>query len=125
MVLAEDGWPVVRPLPPGPMRARQLLVLWEGSPGGDGARSLRFDVVREDGPGAPVVWRSTAPIPQKPPPATPAFVLPGAPASGSPRAGGGTASAIPALVTRDTPAAIATTAAPAISQLRMIASIPA
>lgn len=63
-VLAEDGWPHVRPLPPGPRGVRQILVVWEGPPAPDGARAVRFDVVREDTEGARVAWSSSAIAPE-------------------------------------------------------------
>jgi hypothetical protein len=35
--LAEDGWPIVRPLPSDGARASRFLVTWEGAPTADGA----------------------------------------------------------------------------------------
>ena len=58
-----EGWPVLRPLPPTRNGARQLLVTWEGAPAADGARPLRFDVVREEATSVLVAWSSSAIFP--------------------------------------------------------------
>jgi len=58
-VLAEEGRPQMRALP-GPAGARQILVLWEGAPAADRARTLRFDVLREEADGVRVAWRSSS-----------------------------------------------------------------
>jgi hypothetical protein len=59
----DAGWPVLRPLPPSPNGSRQFLVTWEGAPAADGARPLRFDVVREEPEGVRVAWSSSALFP--------------------------------------------------------------
>ena len=58
------GWPIVRPLPPDRTGARQFLVTWDGPPAADGARPLRFDVVREEAEGVRVAWSSAALLPE-------------------------------------------------------------
>jgi hypothetical protein len=62
--LTGDGWPVLRPLPATRAGARQFLVTWEGAATANGARPLRFDVVREEASGARVVWSSTTVFPE-------------------------------------------------------------
>jgi hypothetical protein len=62
--LDEDGWPSVRPLPPDRTGARQFLVTWDGTQAADGARPLRFDVVREEAQGVRVAWSSSAQWPE-------------------------------------------------------------
>ena len=44
--------------------ASQFLVAWEGAPTADGARPLRFDVVREEAEGVRVTWSSSALCPE-------------------------------------------------------------
>jgi hypothetical protein len=63
-VLEGPGWPAVRPLPAGRGGARQFLVTWDGAPGPDGSRELRFEVVREDVDGVRVAWSSMTLFPQ-------------------------------------------------------------
>lgn len=59
----DAGWPVLRPLPQTLNGARQFLVTWEGAPAADGARPLRFDVIREEPEGVRVAWSSSALFP--------------------------------------------------------------
>ncbi len=51
------------PAPQSPNGSRQFLVTWEGAPAADGARPLRFDVVREEPEGVRVAWSSSALFP--------------------------------------------------------------
>ncbi len=60
----EEGWPVLRPLPSTRNGARQFLVTWDGAPAADGARPLRFDVVREEAANVRVAWSSSALFPE-------------------------------------------------------------
>src|SRR5262245_27556525 len=58
--LAGEGWPVLRVLPRSREGASQLLLTWEGAPGPDGGRALRFELLREERAGVHVIWNSGA-----------------------------------------------------------------
>lgn len=59
--LHRAGRPSVYPQTPAPGGAPQFLTAWEGTVSGRGTRTLRLDLVRQEGDGARVVW-STADI---------------------------------------------------------------
>ncbi len=62
-VLDGPGWPSIRPLPSGRPAAAQFVVVWEGPLLAHGARTLRVDLVREEGGRARAAWSSSEVFP--------------------------------------------------------------
>src|SRR5262245_48406272 len=62
--LGGDGWPVLRALPRTREGASQILLTWEGALGPDGARPLRFELLREERSGVRAIWNSGALLPE-------------------------------------------------------------
>jgi hypothetical protein len=63
-VLDGPGWPSIRPLPSGRPAVAQFLVVWEGPLLAHGARTLRVDLVREEGGRARAAWSSAEVFPE-------------------------------------------------------------
>lgn len=62
-VIHGPGRPKVHPLPPAAGRAVQFVVAWEGAGSGRGTRALKFDLVRQMGDDARVIWTSAGVFP--------------------------------------------------------------